>query len=291
MAIKVIYFFIIIYLFGNDEFHNKIEHMIDSETDSIKLIMKERECNELKQKLEQIEKENKELKEKVNKLENSLKEKEVSAHKINNEKNKLKLDYDNSALKKEGDNRNLINNLQIQNTYTDLDGNYLQFKKKYEPNYSLYTYREVNDDEDDFENYLLLRIEIPGNLTRLTARSTDPKMERYKGIVIKAKKEEDEIPEKEKDKFTKIYDNRVYDEISYFIELRGSLKLYKKLCITDTEIYKIKFDKRNKEKYFINKDNQKITVKENANDNKTVEGEKIASGVYILKFALTQDSF
>lgn len=181
--------------------------------------------------------------------------------------------------------------MQIQNTYTDQDGNYLQNKGKYEPNYSLYAYREVKDDEDDYDNYLLVRIEIPGNVIRLTARGTDPKKERYKGIIIKAIKQEDKIPEKEKDKFTKIYDNRVYDEISYFIELRGNLTLSKKICITDTEIYEIKFDKRNKEKYFTNKENQKITVKENANDNKTIEGEKIASGVYILKFALTQDSF
>ena len=191
---------------------------------------------------------------------------------------------------KDNNKRNENSDFQIQNAYIDQDGNYLRNKGKYEPKYSLYVYRE-GDDEDEYENYLLLRIEIPGNITRLTARSTDPKEERYTGIIIKGIKEKDEIPEKNKRDYKNIRDTRTYDEINFFIELKGKLALHKKLPICDTEIYEIQFDKRNKEKYFKDKDNNKTTIKEKANCNNMVEGVKIACGVYIFKFSLTQNSF
>ena len=57
----------------------------------------------------------------------------------------------------------------------------------------------------------------------------------------------------------------------------------------DTEIYKINFDKRNKEKCFLDKSKKEIK-----NENfykKKVIGEMIGSGVYILRFDLTQSSF
>ena len=69
----------------------------------------------------------------------------------------------------------------------------------------------------------------------------------------------------------------------------------KKTAIGNTEIYKIKFDKRNKEKVFKvttkNKDKEKKTIEANNIESKEVEGEMIASGVYIMKFALTENSF
>ena len=205
------------------------------------------------------------------------------------DENKIKLKKDNNKI---NDKKYYLDDFQIQDAYIDQDGNYLQSSKKFEPRYSLYVYREAKDDEDEeeFENFLLLRIEIPGNLKRLTARSTN-KDEKYKGIVIKGYKEEDEIPEFNNKKiFQKIYDNRKYDEISYFIELKGSLGLNKNYPIQDTEIYKIHFNKKNKEKYFI-KNNQKSILKEEENNKKNVEGELVGSGVYILKFSLTQNSF
>ena len=54
----------------------------------------------------------------------------------------------------------------------------LQRKKKNE---------EEDEDENSEENdkYLLLRLEIPGNVARLTARSTDLKIEKLQGIVKK----------------------------------------------------------------------------------------------------------
>ena len=201
--------------------------------------------------------------------------------------NKIKLKNGNNK----NDNKNLyLDNFKIQDAYIDQDGNYLQSKVKFEPRYSLYVYRETKvDEEDDYENFLLLRIEIPGNVTKLTARSTN-KDEKYKGIVINGYKEEDEIPENtNKENFQKIYDNRKYKEISYFIELKGRITLNKNHPIQDTEIYKIHFNKKNKEKFFV-ENNQKHILKEDVNNNKIVEGEKIGCGVYILKFSLTQNS-
>ena len=65
--------------------------------------------------------------------------------------------------------------------------------------------------------------------------------------------------------------------------------MYKKKAIGKTGIYQIKFNENNKEK-----ENLKEIPKEinnSLNNNEDVEGKKIASGVYILKFMLTQDSF
>jgi len=199
--------------------------------------------------------------------------------------------------------------LHVQNAYIDQDGNYLKNKGKFEPKYSLYYYKEKkikeedddeDEDEDEYEKYLLLRLEIPGNIVRLTARSTDPKTEKYKGIVIKGYKKKDEFKESSKEDFTKIYENRSYDEFSYFIELKSNLELSKAAAIGYTDIYEIQFDKRNKEKFFpkenlnnfVRKD---ITAKENKQEEiKSNQSEKnlmkIASGVYVMKFKLTERS-
>ena len=104
---------------------------------------------------------------------------------------------DNNLIKLKDDNKNdntkKKKKMQVQNAYIDQDGNYLKNKGKFEPKYSMYYYKEKkksddeNDDEDseEYDKYLLLRLEIPGNVVRLTARSTDPKIEKFKGIVIK----------------------------------------------------------------------------------------------------------
>lgn len=197
-------------------------------------------------------------------------------------------------LKNNKENKN-TDKFIIQNQYVDQDGNYLQNKGKFEPKYSLYFYKEINEEEEEEENYLLLRLEIPGNITKLTARSTDLKKEKYRGIVIKGYKDKDKFEEEKKTDFKEISDNRNYEEFSYFIELKRNLELSKKTAIGNTEIYKIKFDKRNKEKAFKettkNKDIEKKTIEANNIESKEVEGEMIASGVYIMKFALTENSF
>ena len=110
----------------------------------------------------------------------------MDLQKVDNNLIKLKEDNKNDNTKKK-------KKMQVQNAYIDQDGNYLKNKGKFEPKYSMYYYKEKkkSDDEDDdedseeYDKYLLLRLEIPGNVVRLTARSTDPKIEKFKGIVIK----------------------------------------------------------------------------------------------------------
>ena len=224
---------------------------------------------------------------------------------------------DNNLIKLKEDNKNedikKNKKMNVQNTYIDQDGNYLRNRGKFEPKYSLYYYKEMkkkeekdedDDDEDDdeYDKYLLLRLELPGNIVRLTARSTDPKVEKFKGIVIKGLKKKDDFDEKNKDDFTTISDNRSYAEFSYFIELKRNLELFDSKAKGYTEIYEIQFDKRNKEKYFQKEKNEKddirksIEYKDNQNEEKNEKNKankimKIASGVYVMKFLLTQTSF
>ena len=204
----------------------------------------------------------------------------------------LKSNENKIVLKKNTSEENKANTkFEIQNAYIDQDGNYLVNKGKYEPKYSLYFYKEINEEEDEEENYLLLRLELPGNIIKLTARSTDPKVEKYTGILIKGLKERDKFEEQNKNSFKEISDNRIYDEFTYFIELKGNLVLSKKVANGNTEIYKIKFDKKNKEKKAKANSNVTQNNKEDKGNKKEVEGEMIACGVYIMKFELTQTSF
>ena len=239
---------------------------------------------------------------------------ELSTEIIGEKMDCQKLEKDNNLIKlvedNQNNNKNRKTNLHVQSTYIDQDGNYLKNKGKFEPKYSLYYYKEKkykkeDDDEDedddgeDYEKYLLLRLELPGNIVRLTARSTDPKTEKYKGIVIKGIKKKDEFKEESKEDFTIISDNRGYEEFSYFIELKRNLELAGKGAKGSTEIYEIQFDKRNKETSFKKEGSEKDdksnskNLKENNNEEtkKNIKVMKIASGVYVMKFLLTQTSF
>jgi hypothetical protein len=175
----------------------------------------------------------------------------------------------------------------LQNTYIDQDGKYLK-NKEFEPKYSLYFYREEGEDEDEYENYLLLRLEIPGNIVKLTARRTNPKTEKYKGIVIKGIKEKENFEEQNAKDFKEIIDNRKYGEFSYFIELKPNLEIHKTYAKEDTEIYEFIFNKKNRDKTNQEKKNNK---KGDSNNTDNVEGVKIASGIYIMRFVLTQGSY
>ena len=202
----------------------------------------------------------------------------------------LKSDENKIVLKKNSEEKKANEKFIIQNAYIDQDGNYLANKGKYEPNYSLYFYKEINEEEDEEENYLLLRLELPGNIIKLTARSTDPKSEKFRGIIIKGIKERDKFEEQKKNSFKEISDNRIYDEFTFFIELKRNLELSKKVAKGNTEIYKIKFDNKNKEK------KKKVTSNDCQNPEqdkgvKEVEGEMIACGVYVMRFSLTENSF
>jgi hypothetical protein len=212
---------------------------------------------------------------------------ELSTEIIGEKMDCQKLGKDNNLIKLVEDNQNneakKRTRLQVQNAYIDQDGNYLKNKGKFEPKYSLYYYKEKkkkeeddDEDEDEYEKYLLLRLELPGNIVRLTARSTDRRKEKYKGIVIKGIKKKDDFKEQSKEDFTIISDNRSYEEFSYFIELKRNLELSGKGAKGNTGIYEIQFDKRNKEKFFQNEKNEKNEKdeKKNANNFKGNHNEK-----------------
>ena len=206
---------------------------------------------------------------------------EIIGEKI--DRDKLEIQDDIIILNENSENKNnntiIKSTYNLQNTYIDQDGKYLR-NKEFEPKYSLYYYRVEGDDDDDCENYLLLRMEIPGNIDRLTARKTNLKTEKYKGILIKGHKNRDEFEEQKTQDLKEITDNRKYGDFAYFIELKQNLEIHKNHAIKDTDIYEFIFNNKNREK------------KENANNNNDiVEGIKIASGVYVMKFELTQGSY
>ena len=213
----------------------------------------------------------------------------------------------NIAIKLIKDNNNNENNevrknneLKLQKTLKDQDGYYSTNNERYEANYSLYYFKEVIDeDEEEYENYLLLRIEIPGNIVRLTARKASNKNEEKKGIIIKGLKKKDNFKEQSKQGFTLIDDNRIYDELYYFIPLPNNYNLAKLQASDNTEIYEIEFDNDNKEKTKQKKinENKEIEKKRTENDNEDSKKSKkennimnIASGVYVMKFLLDEDS-
>ena len=218
--------------------------------------------------------------------------------------NTIKLIENNNKHNKGGNNK-----LYVQNRYMDQNGIYLKNKGKFEPKYSLYFYKEkkkVDDEEEEeenniYQNYLLLRLEIPGNITRLTARSTDPKTEKANGIIIRGNKKRDAFDERKKEDFTIISDNRNYDDFSYFIELQPNIELSELTAKGYTEIYQFDFDKRNKEKYFPKENlgnsvnpmmENNVEKQENPKENiKEFKPMKIASGVYVMKFRLTERSY
>ena len=185
---------------------------------------------------------------------------------------------------------------QIQPLYMDQDGNYYNYieEEKHKPKYSLCYYREKenrnHDDDDDeeevkYQNYLLLRLELPGNITKLIARRTNQNEKLY-GIIVNGMKEEDQFDERNKDSFYVIKDNRTYKEFQYFIPLdKNRYTLSEQTAKGLTKTYLIDFDKRNKESSF-KKDNEKNDGKE-----KTNKIEKIASGVYVLKFLLIAGNY
>ena len=133
-----------------------------------------------------------------------------------------------------------------------------------------------------------MKLELPGNIEKLIARSTDPKTEKLNGIIIKVSKKIDEIEIDEKEDFTIISEKRNYGEFSYFIELEKNLILSKSTPIGKTQIYEFYFDKNNKEK----KEKKNEENKKGEEQSKNINNEnKIASGVYLLKFKLTENSF
>ena len=63
-----------------------------------------------------------------------------------------------------------------------------------------------------------LRLEIPGNIDRIIERKTNPKTEKYRGIIIKGLKKMDEFDVSKTENVKEITDHRKYDEFVYFIK-------------------------------------------------------------------------
>ena len=133
-----------------------------------------------------------------------------------------------------------------------------------------------------------MKLELPGNIEKLIARSTDPKTEKFNGIIIKVIKKKDEIEKEEKEDFTFISETRNYGEFSYFIELEKNLILAKSTPVGKTQIYEFYFNKSNKEKKEKKNEENKKGEEQNKNFNKE---NKIASGVYLMKFKLSENSY
>ena len=79
------------------------------------------------------------------------------------------------------------------------------------------------------------------------------------------------------------------------------MEIAKTRAIEDTDIYEIQFDKRNQDKFFskenlnnnvrkdiASKENKQGEIKSNQNEKNLM---KIASGVYVMKFKLTERSW
>ena len=179
------------------------------------------------------------------------------------------------ALKNKESNNNKIKNnkdkIKCQTIYIDEMGNYNSISSKYIPKYSYYAYKEK-------DNYvLLINIEIPGQIENLTASFF--KYAKKKTILIKGSKKRDQLNYSSEPILIK--DNRSYDEdFRFYLELDPDIELIRENPYGNTDVYKFEFNKKNKNK------NEDDDMEEEEDDK-----EIIASGVYIIKFLITQSSW
>ena len=177
--------------------------------------------------------------------------------------------------------------IKCQKAYMDEMGKYNSLSNKFIPKHSYYAYKEKN-------NYILLiRVEIPGKLENLTASYL--KYGKKNTIQIKGYKEKDDFPEMKKKNFINVYDNRNYEDLRYLIELDESIELNQETPIENTKIYEFEFKTNNIEQSLKNKDYDEDDDEDEEDGEKTSdkkeENIKIASGIYIFKFTITQTSW
>lgn len=139
----------------------------------------------------------------------------------------------------------------------------------------------------DLNQFLLLRIELPGNITKLKVQATSSK-EKINGIKIFAYKKKDDIAEASKKDFHEIFDKREYNEIRDVIPLNSDILLTDYGAIDETEIYKIKFNKDNE---FEEEEEQLDFEKEEVEQkDKDPKYETVGCGVYAFKFRISPRS-
>ena len=169
--------------------------------------------------------------------------------------------------------------IKCQKTYIDEMGKYNTLSNKFIPKYSYHVYKEKKK-----KYILLIRVEIPGNVENLMA-----KYEPYgkkKIIKIKGIKKKDDIPERNQKGFVEIQDNRNYEEINYTILLREEIELNQETPISTIQYNEFEFNRFVIDEEGSDEDDENEGKKE-AKEEKI----KIASGVYIIKFEITQTSF
>ena len=182
------------------------------------------------------------------------------------------------------------NEFKIQKSYVDEMGKYNSISNKYTPKCSYYAYKKHK------KYYLLIRVEIPGKIENLTASFF--KYGKKNTIEIKGVKSKDDFPEMKFKNIYQIGDNRNYAEIRYLLELQNEIELNKETPIEKTQIYEFEFNSNNIDQSNNNKGNEdsdddsesEEKESETANEKKEVN-QKIASGVYVLKFELTETSW
>ncbi len=211
---------------------------------------------------------------------------EITEEKI--ESNKLEISEDKKTIKmkKDGNSDKII---RIQNAYIDEYGDYKSNNNKFAPKYSLYVYKDYDNSNKrkKLQNYLLLRLEIPGKIDKLKVMYY--KNEKYKGLIIKGKKSKEKFPEESKKDFQMIKNTRTFEDFDYFIELKGSIELVYNFAEDLTEIYTFKFDRNNWE------ESEETNNEETECSNELIEDKNeyistITGGIYIFKFKLSQCS-
>ena len=105
-------------------------------------------------------------------------------------------------------------------------------------------------------------------------------------IKIKGIKKKDDIPERNQKGFVEIQDNRNYEEINYTILLREEIELNQETPISTIQYNEFEFNRFVIDEEGSDEDDENEGKKE-AKEEKI----KIASGVYIIKFEITQTSF
>ena len=112
------------------------------------------------------------------------------------------------------------------------------------------------------------------------------KYNKKKIIKIKGIKKKDDIPERNQKGFVEIQDNRNYEEINYTILLREEIELNQETPISTIQYNEFEFNRFVIDEEGSDEDDENEGKKE-AKEEKI----KIASGVYIIKFEITQTSF
>ena len=194
-------------------------------------------------------------------------------------------------MKKDGNVDNQSKLIKLLNVYIYEYGNYKSNNNKFSPKYSLYVYKDIvltNKRKKKLQNYLLLRLEIPGKIEQLIANYY--KNEKYKGILIKGKKTKEDLAERKKKDFLEIKDNRTFEDFEYFIELKGNIELIENYAENLTEIQTFNFDKRNWEIEDESDNNEEIECSNELKDDSNEYISTIVGGIYSFKFKLSQSS-